>query len=212
MTVCSIVIVDAGPLKTLAYSGRIDLLLTCGVPVQVSDMVVQEIKNGEQFLGNRIALEFIECNLGKGITLAETGVPSIADKLAELNVDPGDESIRRLIARLDESTDGNEYALLVSEDDRVMKTADLNGMTYFLTTRPFLMEMQNRGLVSDAESLMLAAEHAAISAGEGPGRGQLKRKREWNSPPRRNSLALPFPRQQNENPDSFEVESSRNQL
>ena len=71
MTVCSIVIVDAGPLKTLAYSGRIDLLLACGVPVQVSDMVVQEIKNGEQFLGNRIALEFIECNLGKGITLAE---------------------------------------------------------------------------------------------------------------------------------------------
>ena len=210
MIVCSIVIVDAGPLKTLAHSGRIDLLLTCGVPVQVSDMVVQEIKNGKQFLGNRIALEFIESNLGKGITLAKTDVPAIAEKLAELNVDPGDESIRRLIARLDESNDGDEYALLVSEDDRLMKTADLNGMTYFLTTRPFLLEMQNRGLVSDAESLMIAAENAAISAGEGPGRGQLKRKREWNSPPRRNALVLPLPRQEDGEPDSHPVTSSRN--
>ena len=201
MTVCSIVIVDAGPLKTLAYSGRIDLLLRCGVPVQVSDMVVQEIKNGQQFLGNTIALAFIEGHLGKGITLALTGVPAIADKLAQLNVDPGDESIRRLIARLDEATDGNEYALLVSEDDRLMKTADLSGMTYFLTMRPFLLEMEKRGLVDDAESLMLIAERAAVAAGEGPGRGQLKRKREWNSPPRRNALVQPFPGKKNADPD-----------
>jgi len=207
MTVCNIVIIDTGPLKTLAYSGRIDILLNCGVSVQISDMVVQEIKNGLQFLGNRIALTFIEENIGKGISIAKTDVPPIAEQLAALKVDPGDESIRRLIKMLDESTDGKEYALLVSEDDQLMKT-EWTGITFFLTTRPFLMEMQDLGKVSDAESLMQTAEIAAIAAGEGPGRGQLKRKREWNSPPRENTRVLPLRKLQIEDDGSESDEYS----
>jgi len=48
---------------------------------------------------------------------------------------------------------------------------------------------------------MLIAELAAVAAGEGPGRGQVKRKREWNSPPRRNALVQPLPGKKNADPD-----------
>jgi len=44
-------------------------------------------------------------------------------------------------------SEDEDYALLVSEDDRLMKTADFEGHTYFMTTRPFLLELERRGLV-----------------------------------------------------------------
>ena len=192
MIACGIVIVDTGPLKTLAYAGRLDLLLVPKIPVLISDMVIQELRNGVQYHGNALAIQFIEENMGNGIKEISTGVPAIADQLKALGEDPGDVSIRRVIVRFDEASDEEEYALLVSEDDRLLKTADLTGHTFFMTTRPFLLELEKRGYIADAESLMQRAEISAIAAGETPGRGQLSRKKEWDSPPRRNSTVRPF--------------------
>lgn len=191
MTKCAIAIIDAGPLKTLAYADGLDLLLAPGIPVHISDMVICELRNGTQFNGNVKALKFIDENLGSGIEEIKTGVPEIAIKLKELNEDPGDVSIRRIIDRYEEEVD-TEYALLVSEDDKFMRTADPHGNTYMMTTRPFLLELEKRGVIKDAESLMADAEENAIEAGEGPGRGQLKRKREWDNPPARRKQIKPF--------------------
>jgi hypothetical protein len=188
---CGIVIVDTGPLKTLAYADSLELLLAPGIPVHISDMVICELRNGQQFPGNIKALEFIKANMNHGLDEIETGVPEIAEKLKELNVDPGDESIRTIIEKYEDESDG-EYALLISEDEKFMRTADPEGHTYIMTTRPFLQELEKRGMIDDAEALMQKAEAAAIHAGETPGRGQLKRGREWNDPPVRNALVKPF--------------------
>lgn len=188
---CGIVIVDTGPLKTLAYGEALDLLLAPGIPVYISDMVIDELKNGVQYAGNQIALAFVDQHLGNGVDVAETGVPEIFNRLNELGVDPGDESIRRIINRYEDETDG-EYALLVSEDDKFMRTADPQGHTYMMTTRPFLQELEQRNIIEDAEAIMIMAEENAIAAGETPGRGQFSRKREWNQPPNRNKLVKPF--------------------
>lgn len=188
---CGIIIVDTGPLKTLAYADSLELLLIPGIPVHISDMVICELRNGQEYPGNAKAIAFIDRHMNQGLGEIETGVPEIADKLRELRVDPGDESVRRIIKQYEEDTDG-EYALLVSEDDHLMRAADPEGHTFLMTTRPFLKELENRGLIEDAEALMQKAEDAAIEANETPGRGQLNRRREFNIPPTRNILVKPF--------------------
>ena len=187
---CGIVIVDTGPLKTLAYGESLKLLLVPDIPVYVSDMVVDELLNGSQHQGNATALEFINQHVGNEIEIIQTGVPQIYDELKHLGVDPGDESIRRIINQYEE-TEGL-YALLVSEDDKFMRSADPFGHTYMMTTRPFLQELESRHMIDDAEIIMRKAEENAIAAGESPGRGQFDRKREWNIPPGKNQLAKPF--------------------
>ena len=172
---CGIVIVDTGPLKTLAYGESLDLLFVPNIPVYISDMVIRELENGIQYPGNKIALAFIEQHLGSGIDIAITGVPEISDKLSSLGVDPGDESIRRLINHYEDEVDG-KYALLVSEDDKFMRTADPRGHTYMMTTRPFLQQLERRKVIDDAEAIMIKAEENAVIAGETVGRGQLNRK------------------------------------
>ena len=198
MTRCAIVIVDTGPLKTLAYAGKLDLLLKPGIPVFLSDMVIQELNDSRQHRGNDLALAFISIHMGKGINEIVTGVPAIADDLRRLKVDPGDESIRRAIVQYHavgtnaDSVD-EEFALLVSEDVLMMMTADKRGNTYLMTTRPFLMEARKRGWITeDVEDLMHKAEAAALESGEEAGRGQLTRKVEFNDPPRSNSTLKPF--------------------
>ncbi len=188
---CGIIIVDTGPLKTLAYGEALDLLFAPNIPVYISDMVIDELKNGDQYASNQIAIEFIERHVGKSIEVVITGVPEIFDRLNDLGVDPGDESIRRIINRYEDETDG-EYALLVSEDDKFMRTADPQGHTFMMTTRPFLQELELQKMLEDAEAIMIKAEKNAVTAGEAPGRGQFKRRREWNQPPARNKLVRPF--------------------
>lgn len=146
---CGIVIVDVGPLKTLAYGDNLNLLLLSGMPVYISDVVIDELRKGSQLIGNVKALEFIDAHLNNGVEKIETGVPEISDRLRELGVDPGDESIRRIINRYEDETDG-EYGLLVSEDHKFMRTADPLGRTYVMTTRTFLQDPKNQNIIKDA--------------------------------------------------------------
>jgi hypothetical protein len=193
MTTCNIIVADTGPLKTLAYADSLNLLLIPGIPVYVTDMVIEELKNGSEFTGNAKALMFINAHLNKEILEIKTDVPRTAAVMRSVNVDPGDESIRRVIKAYYESPEGeDEYALLVSEDRAFMLSADKSGSTYLMTTRPFLLELEKRGHIDDAEQLMIESEANAIAAGEGPGRGQLKRKKEIDRPPARNNTVKPF--------------------
>lgn len=146
---CGIIIVDTEPLKTLAYGDSLNLLLLSGIPVYVSDMVIDELRKESQLIGNVKALEFIEGYLCNGVEMIKTGVPEIFDKLKDLGVDPGDESIRRIIKRYEDEND-SEYGLLVSEDHIFIRTADPLGRTYVMTTRTFLQDLKNRNIIKDA--------------------------------------------------------------
>lgn len=201
MTTCAIVVVDAGPLKTLAYGDQLNLLLKPGVPVFISDMVIQELRNGSQFLGNVTALNFIDEYLDKEITEMKTGVPAVAETLRSVGEDPGDTSIRRTLQYYYEigcahDSDDEEFALLISEDLLMMAAGvDKSGSTFLMTTRPFLYEARTRGWLNvDPEDVLRKAERGAIAAGEGPGRGHLDwlRERERNDPPPRRSTVKPF--------------------
>ncbi len=191
MNKCGLVIVDTGPLKTLAYAESLELLLKVNIPIFISDMVICELENAIRYRGNAQVLTFIKKYLGTQIKEIKTGVPEIAEELKKLKVDPGDESIRRIINKYEDELEG-EYALLISEDDKFMRTADPIGHTYMMTTRPFLKELENRHIINDAEKLMIKAEKNSIFYGEPPGRGQLKRKREWNNTPLANPSIKPF--------------------
>ena len=157
---CGIIIVDTEPLKTLAYGDSLNLLLLSGIPVYVSDMVIDELRKESQLIGNVKALEFIEGHLSNGVEIIKTGVPEIFDKLKDLCVDPGDESIRRIINRYEDENDG-EYGLLVSEDHKFIRTADPLGRTYVMTTCTFLQDLKNRNIIKDAESILIKAEEKA---------------------------------------------------
>ena len=59
--------------------------------------------------------------MNNGLDEIETGVTEIAEELKELRVDPGDVSIRRIIDKYEDDSDG-EYAVLASEDKKFMRT------------------------------------------------------------------------------------------
>lgn len=137
----NIVIVDAELLKTLANSEALPLLLTPKMRVYISDMVIKDLEIAGHCNGSQLALAFINEHLGNGIEIAVTGVPAIASQLAELGVDPGDESIRRLVNHYEDETEG-EYALVVSEDGRFISNANSHGRTFMMTTRQFFSKLE----------------------------------------------------------------------
>jgi hypothetical protein len=165
---CGIVIADTGPLKTLAYGDGLDLLLAPKIPVYVSDMVILELQSGVEFPGNKKALAFIQSHMGKGLEVVKTGVPEIYEQMLKMKLDPWNESIRRIIDKYEDETDSVCYALLVSEDGKFMRSGDPFGHTFMLTTRPFLLELEDRGMIKDAEAIMIKSEFKAIAAGDLP--------------------------------------------
>jgi hypothetical protein len=190
VTQCSILIVDTGPLKTLAYAGQLDLLLKPGLPVLVTDMVLEELraKNKE---GNIAALKFLEDCLGKG-TVEEysTGVPQKIEKYRELGLDPGDESIKVCLKRLAAKND-DDYVLLLFEDNDLAKNAFLPvDNVYLLTTRPFLQRLEALKYVESAENVLREAERKSMASDDA--RVLLGRKREHDVAPRRDPRARPF--------------------
>ncbi len=101
-------------------------------------MMVLELRNGKQFSGNMNALAFIKNHIGKGAEEVETGVPENLEKMLEVSVDPGNESIRRIINIYKDDTYGGEFDLFVPEDDKSMRPDDPFGHAFIMTTHPFL--------------------------------------------------------------------------
>ena len=190
MTKCSILIVDTGPLKTLAYAGRLDLLLKPGLPVLVTDMVLEELRAKDKE-GNIAALKFLsECILNKRVEEYLTDVPKKIEKYRELGLDPGDESIRICLKRLAAKNDEN-YVLLLFEDNDLAKNSFLPvDNVYLLTTRPFLQRLEILKYIESAEDVLREAERKSAESDDP--RALLNRKREHDVPPKRGSRVRPF--------------------
>lgn len=183
MTLCSIIVTDTGPLKTLAYAQRLDLLLKPGLPVRVPDMVLKELEAGLPRPGNAAALEFVEtCIANNLIEKVDTGVPQIADYLRSIDQDPGDVSVVGALNKYKKTNPG-DFALLLFEDkDLARKQFFLPDNVFLLTTRPFLQELQDRGYVSSVEAILKDVELKSSLAGDD--RKLLNRKKEHSIPPR----------------------------
>ncbi|WP_031409499.1 hypothetical protein [Thiomonas sp. FB-Cd] len=185
MTTCAIIVTDTGPLKTLAYARRLDLFLKPGLPVYITDMVIEELRAGSQYLGNQLALDFIKDQVGVSgglLKKIDTGVPQNAETLRSLRVDPGEQSLKIVLEDY-YSTHPNDYALLLFEDNGIAKkTFVLPENVSLLTTRPFLQELERRKIIASAEDVLKAAEMASLAACDE--RKLLSRKKEHAAPPR----------------------------
>jgi hypothetical protein len=190
MTKCSILIVDTGPLKTLAYAARLDLLLKPGLPVLVTDMVLDELR-AKNKNGNITALRFLEdCIRNKTVEEYPTGVPKKIEKYRELGQDPGDESIRICLKRL-ATKNNDDYVLLLFEDNDLAKNSFLPvDNVYLLTTRSFLQRLEIRKVIESAEDVLSESERK--SADSDDARVLLARKREHDAPPVRDRSVIPF--------------------
>ncbi len=190
MTKCSILIVDTGPLKTLAYAGRLDLLLKPGLPVLVTDMVLEELR-AKNTDGNAAALAFLsDCLLKKSAEEYKTGVPEKIEIYRGLGQDPGDESIRICLRQL-AAKDDDDSVLLLFEDNDLAKNSFLPvDNVNLLTTRPFLQRLETLQHIDSAEDLLREAERK--SAESDNARALLNRKREHDVPPRKDSQVRPF--------------------
>ena len=73
----------------LAYAGRLDLLLKPGLPVLVTDMVLEELRAKNKD-GNIVALKFLsECILNKRVEEYLTDVPQKIENIGNLDSTPG---------------------------------------------------------------------------------------------------------------------------
>ena len=84
-------------IQAILEANGLDLNKVVKTTIFISDMVICELENGKQYTGNKKSLTFIKKHLGNQISEIKTGVPEIAEDLRKLKVDPGDESIRRII-------------------------------------------------------------------------------------------------------------------
>ncbi len=158
---CALVLADSASLITLAYAESLDLLLTVNIPIFISDMVIYELESTGCNAVNEKSLTFIKKYLGNKMSEIKTGVPDVAEDLKKLKVDPGDESIRRIIDEYENKLEG-EYALLISEENKFIGISDLLVQTHMITTRLFLKELESRNIIKNSEKLMHKAENNSI--------------------------------------------------
>jgi hypothetical protein len=157
---------DAGPLITLAYAGRLDLLLRPGWPLRLVDMVLHEVTRNAT--PSRDAIEDFVARHGVPVLETETfrhydtrlsvvahgGATPRKSGLGELALQ---ETINRLAL-----TDEPQPAVLLFEDHKIARTGFyLPQGTLRVTTRAFLTFLEEKGWLDSA----VEVERDAISAG-----------------------------------------------
>ncbi len=162
-SVCELVVPDAGPLITLAYADRLDLLLGLGVEVVVVDMAKVELTRhptptSEKILaflaGNNVRV--IETEIGKeamtqgsAFKKRHAGERAIQDALFEFS----DESERQGKPR---------YALLLFEEHKISGASFvLPDNVYVISTMAFLRKLEEMCIIESA----MDVRDAAVKAG-----------------------------------------------
>jgi hypothetical protein len=154
----AVIIPDASPVLTLARIGRIDLLGSFSVPVQIVDQVHYEVTkpendpNGEVTAGlkrlhNRI--QIIETNVGVGYQTRRLRNPlTPSGNLGEIAVD-------EYATTLAATSGPNFVPLVLFEEPDIMnlRIARLKGV-HLLNTTAWLLTLHREGLVPDALDLV----------------------------------------------------------
>ena len=154
----AVIIPDASPVLTLARVGRIDLLGSFSVPVQIVDQVLYEITKPENDPKGEVAaalkrldnrLEIIETNIGVGYQTRRSRDPRTASaNLGEIAVD-------EYATTLAHTTGPSFVPLVLFEDPDVMnlRIARLKGV-HLLNTTAWLLTLHREGLLPEALDLV----------------------------------------------------------
>lgn len=178
---CELVVPDAGPLITLAYADRLNLLLVLGIELVVVDVVRHELVRHSTPTSQKILDFLTEHN----VRVAETEIGrELAIGHAAVKKHAGERGIQEFLFDFSDSNASDEkYAVLLFEDQKISGTAFvLPDNVYLLSTKAFLIELQNRGLIQSADDVVHDA-HVA---------GREFSQREVNQPPLSNTGVEPF--------------------
>ena len=157
---CELVIPDAGPLITLAYAGRLDLLLAMHIKVIIIDMVKIELTRHKTET-SALILQFIVDN---NIEIKTTDIGTNAIKQGESfkKAHAGERAIQDFLFDFyDENMNlpgAQKVALLLFEDHKIAGTAFiLPDNVYAISTKAFLNRLETLKIIDSAQEVINAA-------------------------------------------------------
>jgi hypothetical protein len=154
---------DAGPLITLAYAGRLDLLLRPAWPLQLVDMVLHEVTRHATPSRDAITA-FVKQHQPAIFGTAtyrqyQAQVAAGADRPRKTGL--GELAIQEAVNQL-ALLEPPQPTVLLFEDHKIARTSfHLPDGTLRVSTRAFLLFLEERGWLTSAAEV----EHAAIHAG-----------------------------------------------
>lgn len=161
---CELIVPDAGPLITLAYADRLDLLLAINIKAVIIDMVKIELTRNKTET-SALILDFISKN---NIEIKETeiGSKAIMEGSAFKKTHAGERAIQDFLFDFNDENlavaGDQKVALLLFEDHKIAGTAFvLPGNVYTISTKAFLNRLETLKIIDSAQDVV----NAAFSAG-----------------------------------------------
>lgn len=190
----TIVVVDSGPLISLAVSGQLRLLDEFARRIKITDVVQAECLRFPDRLGSDILARWFPGLDPERYMVISTPFLEIWKDAVQMETDGdetypskgiGDASIAWLIQRLNSTDQHGEVILLLSEDsafgDAVIRAR--NPEVYMLSTRLFLKTLENFGRIPSAATILreIAEKGRAIArySVDRPGRLSPSIKSQW---------------------------------
>lgn len=171
----TLLIVDAGPLITLAAASSLDYLLYVNGRVVIPDAVLFEATRDVARLGASVIVEWVNANLDR-VHIAPTNAFAAFARdheagLTDRELDLGERAAIEY-ARHHIHLEPNERAVLLSEDRKVTGLRIVQeeaSRAIIITMRDFLVELERTGKINSAD----AVYDTVVAAGRTPSRRQL---------------------------------------
>lgn len=154
-----ILVMDTGPLITLAVADSLDYLLLPGLPVIIPDAVYMEATRKSTAIGASDVTEWVQLHADK-VSLVPTHVFAADFGSLEAGInrvpDLGERAALEVI-RYTPFTDEHEIAILLSEDDAVIKgrfiPQDERHRIVVVTTSDLMQCLEEAQLINSAEAV-----------------------------------------------------------
>jgi hypothetical protein len=167
-----LIVMDTGPLITLAAADSLDYLLYPGVPVYLPDAVLYEATRDSAALGATEILDWAQKNSEQVRTIStEVFFNYIESRAADPTRREKDLGERAAIEAIHDGIHlgRDERAILVTEDDRVLRRvlvieAELTSKMIPITTRDLLEEMERLNRINSVDEVYRRAADAGRSA------------------------------------------------
>lgn len=169
-----LIVMNTGPLITLAAADCLDYLLYPGVPVYLPDAVLYEATRDSAALGAAAVLDWTQHNAARVHTIS---TEAFFNYVQAQEVSPGrrerDLGERAALEAIHDALPlaADERAILMTEDDRVLRRvlvieAELTARMIPITTRDFLLAMEAAQRINSADEVYRRAEQAGRLASQ----------------------------------------------
>lgn len=165
-----ILVMDTGPLITLAVADSLDYLLLPGFPVIIPDAVLFEATRNSEAIGANSISEWVQAHADRvSVVPTSTFEGYVAGLELGLNKSPnmGEQAALEVIGNTPFASD-REIAILLSEDDQVIRGLSIpeseRHRIVVVTTHDFLEGLELSQRINSAEAVYRRAEDAGRMA------------------------------------------------